>query len=331
MTPITRELALWMYERMLLIREYEEKVRELFAAGKIPGFVHLYAGEEAVAVGVAANLKPTDYISSTHRGHGHCIAKGCDVKEMMAEIMGKKTGVCKGKGGSMHIADLRVGMLGANGIVGGGVAHAVGAALAAKLKKSDSVAVAFFGDGAMNQGVVMEAMNLAAIWKLPVVFVVEDNHYAISLRSTTPTDLQPRVSTARGYAERAAGFGIPGVTVDGQDVFAVYEVAKAAIDRARRGEGPTLIHAVTYRYYGHFEGDPLVYRSRKEEEMWRKRDPIILAKQKILELKLASEDELRLLESKAKNIIEEAVVFAEQSPYPEPEEAFRDVFVEEYY
>ncbi|MEM0489168.1 MAG: thiamine pyrophosphate-dependent dehydrogenase E1 component subunit alpha [Candidatus Bathyarchaeia archaeon] len=328
---ISKDLALTMYERMLLIREFEEKVREYFAAGKIPGFVHLYVGEEGVAVGVAANLRRDDVITSTHRGHGHCIAKGCDVKQMFAEITGKKTGMCKGKGGSMHIADFDVGMLGANGIVGGGVPHAVGAALAFKLKRTDRVAVAFFGDGAMNQGVVMEAMNLAAIWKLPVIFVVEDNQYAISLRSTNPTKLQPRVSTARSYAERALGFGIPAVSVDGQDVFAVYEVAREAISKARRGEGPSLIHTITYRYYGHFEGDPLVYRSREEEREWRERDPIIIAKRRILEMGLASPRELELIERKAREAILEAVKFAEESPYPEPEEAFSDVFLEGYY
>jgi pyruvate dehydrogenase E1 component alpha subunit len=331
MSSLTRDLALWMYERMLLIRFYEEKVREFFAQGKIPGFVHLYAGEEAVAVGVAANLRKDDYITSTHRGHGHCIAKGCDVKLMMAEIMGKRSGLCKGKGGSMHIADFDVGMLGANGIVGGGAPHAVGAALSAKLRRTGQIAVAFFGDGAINQGVVLESLNLAAIWKLPVVFVVEDNQYAISMRSLVPTELQPRVSAARGYAERAGGFGIPAVTVDGQDVIAVYEVAREAVERARRGDGPTLIHAITYRFYGHFEGDPLAYRSRKEEEEWRKRDPIVIFKNKLLEMRIASSDELKRIEDKAMKEIDDAVKFAEESPYPDLEEAFKDVFVEDYY
>ncbi len=331
MSSLTRDLALWMYERMLLIRFYEEKVKELFAQGKIPGFVHLYVGEEAVAVGVAANLRKDDYITSTHRGHGHCIAKGCDVKLMMAEIMGKRSGLCKGKGGSMHIADFDVGMMGANGIVGGGAPHAVGAALSAKLRRTGQIAVAFFGDGGINQGVVLESLNLAAIWKLPVVFVVEDNQYAISMRSLTPTELQPRVAASRGYAERASGFGVPAVTVDGQDVIAVYEVAREAVERARRGEGPTFIHAITYRFYGHFEGDPLVYRSRREEEEWRKRDPIVIYRNKLLEMRLASDDELKNIEDKAKKEIEDAVKFAEESPYPDPEEALKDVFVEDYY
>lgn len=329
--PIPREKLLDMYYRMVLIREFEERVRELYAAGRIPGFVHLYAGEEAVAVGVAANLVKGDYVTSTHRGHGHCIALGCDVKAMMAELFGKKTGTCKGKGGSMHIADFDVGMLGANGIVGAGVPIAVGAALALKYKGTNNVAVAFFGDGAMNQGAVMEALNLAAIWKLPVVFVVEDNQYAISMRSTSPSKLQPRCSTARSYAERALGFGIPAVTVDGMDVLAVYEAAKWAVERARRGEGPSLLDCKTYRYYGHFEGDPMVYRSREEIEEWRKRDPILTYRERLLRWNIASEQELNTIHEKARREVEEAVRFAEESPYPEPSEAYTDVFVEPYF
>lgn len=331
MSTLPREKLLDMYRKMVLIRAHEEKVRELFAAGKIPGFVHLYVGEEAVAVGVISNLRDDDYITSTHRGHGHCIAKGVDVKAMMAELFGKKTGSCKGKGGSMHIADFEKGMLGANGIVGAGAPLAVGAALSAKIRGTDQVAVAFMGDGAANQGVVMESFNLAAIWKLPVIFVIEDNMYAISMRSLAPSDLQPRVSAARSYAERAMGFGIPAVTVDGQDVLAVYEAAKEAVERARRGEGPTLLHCKTYRYYGHFEGDPLVYRSKAEEEEWRKRDPIVLFRRKLLEMGAATAEELDRIEREAAKLIEEAVRFAEESPYPEPEEAFRDVFVAPYY
>lgn len=331
MSTLPREKLLDMYRKMVLIRAHEEKVRELFAAGKIPGFVHLYVGEEAVAVGVISNLRDDDYITSTHRGHGHCIAKGVDVKAMMAELFGKKTGSCKGKGGSMHIADFEKGMLGANGIVGAGAPLAIGAALSAKIRGTDQVVVAFMGDGAANQGAVMESFNLAAIWKLPVIFVIEDNMYAISMRSLTPSDLQPRVSAARSYAERAMGFGIPAVTVDGQDVLAVYEAAKEAVERARRGEGPTLLHCKTYRYYGHFEGDPLVYRSKAEEEEWRKRDPIVLFRRKLLEMGAATAEELDRIEREAAKLIEEAVRFAEESPYPEPEEAFRDVFVAPYY
>jgi pyruvate dehydrogenase E1 component alpha subunit len=325
------EKLLDMYYRMVLIRAFEDKVHELFAQGKIPGFVHLYAGEEAVAVGVISNLKKGDYITSTHRGHGHCIAMGVDIKGMMAELFGKKTGTCKGKGGSMHIADFEVGMLGANGIVGAGGPLAVGAALALKYKGTDNVVVCFAGDGAQNQGAILESLNLAAIWKLPVIFVVEDNQYAISLRSLTPSKLQPRTSTARSVAERAVGFGIPSVTVDGQDVLAVYEAAKAAVERARRGDGPSLLDCKTYRYYGHFEGDPMVYRSVEEIEEWRKRDPILLFKQRLIRDGIATEELLEDIRRRAVKEVEDAVEFAERSPYPEPSEAYTDVFTDPYY
>ncbi len=328
---VPRDKLIEMYSIMVLIRAFEDRAHELFAAGKLPGFVHLYAGEEAVAVGVISNLVKGDYITSTHRGHGHCIAMGCDIKGMMAELYGKRTGICKGKGGSMHIADFEIGMLGANGIVGAGVPLAVGAALALKYRSPGNVAVAFFGDGAMNQGCVMEALNVATIWKLPIVFTVEDNQYAISMRSMAPTKLQPRVATARSFAERAVGFGITAVTVDGMDVLAVYEAAKAAIERARRGEGPSLLDCKTYRYYGHFEGDPMVYRSREEIEEWRKRDPIRLFKERLIRMGVATEHELEALREKALKEVEEAVSRAEEDPYPEPSEAYTDVFTDPYY
>lgn len=331
MITLSKEKLLELYEKMKLIRTFENKVHELFMAGKIPGFVHLYAGEEAIAVGVISNLRKDDYITSTHRGHGHCIAKGVDIKSMMAELFGKKTGTCKGKGGSMHIADFEVGMLGANGIVGAGGPLAVGAALSIKIRGTDQVVVCFAGDGAQNQGAMLESLNLAALWKLPVIFVVEDNMYAISLRSLKPSDIQPRVSTARAVAERAMGFNIPSVTVDGQDVLAVYEAAKEAVERARRGDGPSLLDCKTYRFYGHFEGDPLVYRSREEEEEWKKRDPILLFREKILTAGLVTVEELDRIDEKAERLINEAVKFAEESPYPEPKEALTDVFVSPYY
>ncbi|BDB99112.1 thiamine pyrophosphate-dependent dehydrogenase E1 component subunit alpha [Saccharolobus caldissimus] len=328
---IPKEKLLEMYKKMLLIRYHELTAKELFASGKIPGFVHLYVGEEAVAVGVISALREDDYITSTHRGHGHCIAKGLDVKRMLAEIMGKRTGVCKGKGGSMHIFDFSKGMLGANGIVGGGAPHAVGAALASKLKGLDRVAVAFIGDGAMNQGVVLESLNLAAIWKLPVIFVVEDNMYAMSTRSLMPGKLQPRYSAAKSYVERAIGFGMPAVEVDGMDVLAVYEAAVEAVNRARRGEGPSLLHCKTYRFFGHFEGDPLVYRDKEEEEMWKKRDPILLFKDKLVSMNIVSPEELDKIDREAKAEIEEALKFAEESPYPEVDEALTDVFTDNSY
>ncbi|ACP45087.1 dehydrogenase E1 component [Sulfolobus islandicus Y.G.57.14] len=328
---IPKSKLLDMYKKMLLIRYHELTAKELFAIGKIPGFVHLYVGEEAVAVGVMSTLRDDDYITSTHRGHGHCIAKGLDVKRMLAEIMGKKTGVCKGKGGSMHIFDYSKGMLGANGIVGGGAPHAVGAALAFKLKGLDRVAAAFIGDGAMNQGVVLESLNLSAIWKLPVVFIVEDNMYAMSTRSLAPAKLQPSHSAAKSYVERALGFGIPAVEVDGMDVLAVYEVAKEAVDKARKGGGPSLLHCKTYRFFGHFEGDSLVYRDKEEEEMWRKRDPITLFRDKLVSNDIVNQEELDKIDREAKTEIEQALKFAEESPYPEVEEALTDVFTDNSY
>ncbi len=305
---------------MLRIRRSEERVAEYFAAGKIPGFVHLYIGEEAVAVGVMAHLRDNDYISSTHRGHGHFIAKGGSLKGLWAELMGKKTGTCKGKGGSMHIADLEIGELGANGIVGGGIPHAVGAALAFKLAGTDRVAVSFFGDGASNQQNFHEAINLAAIWRLPVVFVCENNLYQISL----PYSKQQAI---KSVAERGAAYGIPGVSVDGQDVLAVYEVAREAIERARRGEGPTLIEAKTYRFRGHFEGDPQIYRSEDEIKWWMEnKDPIKLFAEKLLSKGIVTEQELKNIDEKVKREVAEAIEFAEKSPYPEPSDLYSDVF-----
>jgi pyruvate dehydrogenase E1 component alpha subunit len=309
-----------MYERMRLIRAFEDRVAELFGQGLLPGFVHLYAGEEAIAVGVCAHLTDRDYITSTHRGHGHCIAKGVDIKEMMAELFGKATGCCKGKGGSMHIADVSKGMLGANGIVGGGGPLACGSALSAKVLGKDSVTVCFFGDGAAEQGTMHESMNLAAIWKLPVIFVCENNLYAES----TPWYYH---CAAKDISDRATAYGMPGVLVDGTDVFAVYEAAGEAIARARRGEGPTLIEARAFRYYGHFQGDPLTYRTPEEEEEYRRKDPIEQFRRRVVERNLVTEEELEAIDVQAKEAIEEAIRFAEASPYPAHEELLRDVYV----
>jgi pyruvate dehydrogenase E1 component alpha subunit len=328
---VRKEVLVDMYEKMTLIRAFEDKVHELFAAGKIPGFVHLYAGEEAVAVGVCAHLRKEDYITSTHRGHGHCIAKGCDVKYMMAELFCKETGYCKGKGGSMHIADVEIGMLGANGIVGAGGPLAVGAGLSIKLRKTDNVVACFAGDGAFNQGTIQESMNLASIWKLPVIFVCENNMYAISMRSTAPTALQPRWSTARDISDRAAGYGIPAVTIDGNDVMAVYEAAAEAVKRAREGMGPSVIVCNTYRYYGHFEGDPMVYRSREEEAEAKKNDPIMRFRAKLIGMGTLTEKEAKAIEEASRKKVGEAVKFAEESPPVKPEEAYTDIFVSPYY
>src|SRR5215470_15640678 len=275
MQTLDKSQLLHMYEQMKTIREFEERASKEFASGKMPGFVHLYAGEEAVAVGVCAHLTDDDYITSHHRGHGHCIAKGVSLREMVAELLGREAGACRGKGGSMHIADVNKGMLGANGIVGGGFPLAVGAGLTAKYNGKGQVAVCFFGDGAGNQGTFHEGLNLAGIWKLPVVFVAENNGYAES----TPVSYH---MSCRDIADRAAGYNMPGVTVDGLDVFAVYEAASEAVARARRGEGPSLIECKTYRYHGHFEGDTQMYRTKTEMEAFRARDPLLTLRRSLL-------------------------------------------------
>ncbi|MEC2306573.1 MULTISPECIES: thiamine pyrophosphate-dependent dehydrogenase E1 component subunit alpha [Heyndrickxia] len=318
---ITKEKAQWMLQKMFEIRKFEDKVHEVFATGILPGFVHLYAGEEAVAVGVCAHLDDQDMITSTHRGHGHCIAKGCDLKGMMAEIYGKATGLCKGKGGSMHIADLDKGMLGANGIVGGGFPLACGAALTAKYKKTNNVSVCFFGDGANNHGTFHEGINLAAVWKLPVIFVAENNGYG----EATPFHY---ASSCKTIADRAVAYDIPGVRVDGKDIVAVYQAAKEAVERARNGEGPSLIECVTYQNYGHFEGDAQTYKAEAEKaKQLNEKDAIVQFKKFVLEQNLLSEADINSLEQKVEQEIEEAVKFGEDSPYPDPTELLKDVYV----
>jgi TPP-dependent pyruvate/acetoin dehydrogenase alpha subunit len=320
MTEISKEKLLWMYERMRLIRTFEDRVASLFKQGRLPGVAHLYAGEEAIAVGVMAHLTDRDRITSTHRGHGHCIAKGVDVIGMMAELYGKATGSCKGKGGSMHIADIDKGMLGANGIVGAGGPLACGSGLTAKVLGTDQVTVCFFGDGASEQGTMHESMNLAGIWKLPVVFVCENNMYAES----TPSSYH---CAAGEICARAAGYDFPGVAIDGTDVFAVYEASGEATARARRGEGPSLIEARAFRYYGHFMGDAQTYKTEKEFQSYEARDPITTFRKRVLEHHLVSESELAKIDGWAKEVIEEAVRFAEGSSYPAPEECLADVYV----
>lgn len=308
-----------MYHRMVRIRRFEEKVIDEFAAGKIVGFVHLYIGEEAVAVGACANLGDDDYITSTHRGHGHLIAKGGKTERMMAELFGKKTGYCKGKGGSMHIADVDIGILGANGIVGAGIPIAAGAALSAKLRGTAQVAICFFGDGASNTTRFHEGINLASAWKLPVVYVCENNLYAISVP-------QSKHQNIADIADRATAYGIPGVVVDGNDVIAVYEAVGEAVARARRGEGPTLVECKTYRHRGHFEGDPTPYRTKEEVDEWKKKDPISRFKGKLIEMGVLAEKEADEIDREMKEEIDRAVKFAEESPLPEPEETLEDVY-----
>jgi pyruvate dehydrogenase E1 component alpha subunit len=308
-----------MYTRMLQIRYFEEKVFELYGQNLVPGTIHLYAGEEAVAVGVCSNLRRDDYIISTHRGHGHCIAKGADLGKTMAEILGKKTGYCKGKGGSMHIADFNIGMLGATAVVGAGIPIASGAGLSIKLRGTDQVAACFFGDGASNQGTFHEGVNIAAIWKLPVIFVCENNLYAMGTR-------QSIVMTIENVADRAAAYGILGVTVDGNDVLAVYEATSEAVNRARNGEGPTIIECKTYRQKGHSRFDPAAYRPKAEVEEWLKKDPVIRFKNKLAENGTLTEQEAEKLSREAKEAVEDAVKFAIESPFPQPEEALEDVY-----
>jgi pyruvate dehydrogenase E1 component alpha subunit len=316
---LTNEQLVKMYSTMVKIRTFENRVAELFADGKIPGFVHLYVGEEAVATGVCANLTDKDYITSTHRGHGHLIAKGGDIKLMMAELFGKKTGYCKGKGGSMHIADLDLGIMGANGIVGGGPPLASGAALACQYMDTDSVAVCFFGDGASNQGTTHEAMNLATCWKLPVVFVNENNMYGIS-SCTLNSMCVPNI------ADRAAAYDMPGVVVDGNDAIAVYEAAAEAINRARQGKGPSLIECKTYRHRGHFEGDACTYRDDGELEEWKEKDPIPRMEAKLKEMELLTDAKIEEIRNALQKELADAEKFAEESPLPDVSELTEDVY-----
>jgi len=308
-----------MYRKMLEIRLFEEKVFDLYGQNLVPGTIHLYAGEEAVAVGVCSNLSKDDYLTSTHRGHGHCIAKGADLKRTMAEILGKKTGYCKGKGGSMHIADFSVGMLGATAVVGAGLPIAVGAALSAKLRKTSQVVACFFGEGASNQGTFHESINIASVWSLPVVFVCENNLYAMGTR-------QSRIMNIQNVADRAAAYGIPGTIVDGNDVLAVYEAARKAFERARTGLGPTLIECKTYRHKGHSRVDPAKYRPREEVEHWLAKDPVKLLKQTIVEDEILTIAEIDNIEKEVAEEVADAVKFALMSPYPKGEEALDDVY-----
>jgi len=317
----TQEALLDAYRRMRTIRVFEDKLSELVMSGKLAGFLHLYAGEEAVAVGVCSHLTDRDWVTSTHRGHGHCIAKGVDVDAMMAELFGRSTGVCKGKGGSMHIADLDRGMLGANGIVGAGIPLAVGAGLTCAVKKTGGVAIAFFGDGATNEGAFHEALNLAAIWTLPVIFVAENNGYG----EATPYEF---VTPVRDLAERARSYAMNAVIADGMDFFDVHEKAGAAIARARAGEGPTLLECKTYRYYGHYVGDPLTYRTKEEsDEMRATRDPLDLFEKRVVADGLIEEPILRAVDGEILENIAAAVGFAEKSPFPGPEAMLADVYV----
>jgi len=319
--PLSTETLMDVYRQMRTIRAFEEKLSELVMAGKLAGFLHLYAGEEAVAVGVCAHLTDRDVVNSTHRGHGHCIAKGVDVGGMMAELFGRRTGICKGKGGSMHIADLDHGMLGANGIVGAGIPLTAGAALTAQVKQTGGVAVGFFGDGATNQGQFHEALNLAAVWRLPAVFVAENNLYG----EATPMEF---VTPVRDLAARAASYGMRSAIADGMDFFDVHAKAGEAIAHARRGDGPTLLECKTYRYFGHYVGDPLTYRTKEEADDWmQNRDPLQRFAERVVRDGLVEAGNLARIDRETTDRIEAAVRAAEQAPFPDPSELLTDVYV----
>lgn len=317
---VTEQKLVELLHQMWVIRFFDEKVDEFFAKGLIHGTTHLCVGQEATAAGAVAVLKPEDKITSTHRGHGHCIAKGADVNKMMAELFGRETGYCKGKGGSMHIADVDKGNLGANGIVGGGIPIAVGAALTSQMKKLGYVAISFFGDGASNEGSFHESVNMASIWKLPVIFFCENNQYGMSGPVTEMVNIE-------NIADRSKAYGIPGVVVDGNDLFAVMNAVAEAAERARRGEGPTLIEAKTYRYKGHSKSDAKKYRTREEEMDWRRnRDCIKNLQEVLMEKGLLTQEQAKEIEQQAKKEIEAAVVFAEKSPMPSLDTLEEDVY-----
>jgi acetoin:2,6-dichlorophenolindophenol oxidoreductase subunit alpha len=308
------------YRRMRAIREFEERMRREVQAGSVPGFVHLYCGQEAVAVGVSMHLRDSDYIGSTHRGHGHCIAKGCDIGEMLLEIYCKQGGLCNGKGGSMHIADLRKGMLGANAIVGGAPPIAVGAALSQKTLGTDGVALAYIGDGAANQGTVAESMNMAVVLKLPMIFMYENNGYA----EFTGVSYH---SGGGNIAARAAGYGMPAEQVDGVDFFAVYDAGARAVNRARRGEGPSAIEAIAMRWYGHFEGDMQLYRDSKEVDGLRANsDPLVKFETRATREFGIDTEELREIDEEIAELIEDKVAVAKAAPKPPREALYTDVY-----
>jgi pyruvate dehydrogenase E1 component alpha subunit len=319
----SNEKRIEMLRTMITIRLFEEKIVDMYARGLVPGLAHLYVGEEAVATGVCANLRKEDYITSTHRGHGHVIAKGAELKFMMAELFGKKTGYCKGKGGSMHIADVDIGILGANGIAGGGIPLAIGSGLSAKMRKTDQVTACFFGDGSSNNGTFHEGLNFAAVHRLPVLFVCENNTYGISVS-------QKQHQTIQDISIRAAAYNIPGITIDGNDVMAVYETSGKAIERAQAGEGPTLIECKTYRWRGHHEGDPNQgrrYRTMDEVKKWMEKCPIKRFEERLVEEKVLTKPKLKKIREEVQKEIDDSVEYANQSPFPEPQDLYEDVYV----
>ena len=318
-----KDLLMMMLRKMMLIRRFDENVKVMVQSGELVGAAHCYIGEEAVAVGACAALRDDDYITGNHRSHGHPIAKGGDVRKAMAELLGKSTGYCKGKGGSMHLADFSIGILGESGIVASALPVAVGAAMGSKMQGNDRVVVSFFGDGASNQGACHEAMNLAAIWKLPVIFLCENNQYAVTTHFSD-------VVAVENISDRAVAYNMPGVLVDGQDALAVHEATTAAVSRAREGQGPSLLEARTYRYEQHSEGLGRIlrepYRTDEEVELWRNRDPIEIHKQRLVEQSIATQQEVDQVQQDVIDAIEDALQFARESPYPEPEDLFTDMY-----
>jgi pyruvate dehydrogenase E1 component alpha subunit len=318
MGTISKKKLEEMYEKMLLTRNFEEKVAYFFSMGMVHGTTHLYVGEEATATGVCCAMEPRDIMASTHRGHGQCISKGIDLNRMMAEFLGKEAGYCKGKGGSMHIADIGGGNLGANGVVGGGIPLAVGAGLTTQMKGIDRIVVGFFGDGASNEGTFHESLNMASIWKLPVLFVCEDNKYGMSMSCK-------RSMAINDIAVRASSYGMKGKTVDGNDVIAVYEETRKAREYVRKN-GPMLLVCDTYRYLGHSKSDANKYRTKEEIESWKQKDPIKRMRQYLIEKNLFMAEELDAVEKRAKQKIEDAVTFAQNSPYPSIDTIMDDVY-----
>ena len=316
---LTREDKVDMLYKMMLIRGFEEKVEELFSLTLIHGSTHLYIGQEATAVGACRALNKDDYSTSTHRGHGHCIAKGGDVKYMMAELLGRKTGYCKGKGGSMHIADMDIGILGANGVVGGGIPIATGAGLSIKMRGTKQVVICFFGDGAANQGSFHESLNLASIWDLPVIYIIENNLYGMSMGVN-------RAVKVERLADRAKAYNIPGIVMDGNDVIEVYDTVSGAVEKVRNGGGPILIESLTYRWRGHSRSDARAYRTREEEAEWRSKCPIRRFSEKLMSEGLLTEEGFKELEKRVEDDLNNAVEFAKASPFPDPEDLLTDVY-----
>ena len=323
--PYEKKFQLDMYQKMLELRVFEATVQQMYEEGFIPNSAHLYVGQEAIGAGIAMAMREDDIMLPSHRGHGTILAKGCDMNRMMAELFGKADGYCKGKGGSMHLAVADHNVMGSIGIVGSNMSLAVGAGMAAKKNGTGQVAVCFFGDGAANRGTFHESMNIASILNLPIIYVLENNFYAISECSRDMTNIEK-------FSVRAQGYGVPGETVDGNDPWAVYESAKKAIDRARAGMGPTLLECVTWRHYGHYEGDPdarqWIYRSKEEHEEWMKKDPIPIARKKFVDEQTATEDELLAIEKSVNNAVQASVEFAHRSPWPDVSETYTDVYAD---